>query len=267
MAIQQACRIVHLSRAAYYKPPQSSLERDTPVIEALNTVLERRPRMGFWKCVGRVRKLFHPWNHKRIYRVYKALKLNLPRPGKRRLPARLRQPLEAPAVLNDTWALDFMSDALYSGRKFRTLNVLDEGNREALGIDVATSFPAVRVIRLMDELAALHGTPRAIRVDNGPELIAEAFVEWCRAKGIEIRYIQPGKPDQNAYIERFNRSYREDILDAYVFESLEEVRIATAEWLREYNTERDHDSLGKVPPLTFLPRPTSLREYSFELSA
>ena len=116
------------------------------------------------------------------------------------------------------------------------------------------------------ELVLLHGKPGAVRVDNGPELTAEAFAEWCRAQEIEIRYIQPGKPDQNAYIERFNRSYRQDVLDAYVFNSLEEVRAVTEEWLKDYNTERPHDSLGRVPPLTFLPRQTSIREYAFNLS-
>ena len=97
-------------------------------------------------------------------------------------------------------------------------------------------------------------------------LTAEIFAEWCREREIEIRYIQPGKPDQNAYIERFNRSYRQDVLDAYVFSSLGEIRRVTEEWIEDYNTARPHDSLGRVPPLTFLPRPTSTREYSFNLS-
>jgi putative transposase len=135
-----------------------------------------------------------------------------------------------------------------------------------LAIEIAISIPSVRVIRVLEELVAVHGKPAALRVDNGPELTAEAFVEWCQAQEIDIRYIQPGKPDQNAYIERFNRSYRQDVLDAYVFSSLEEVRVTTEEWLKDYNTERPHDSLGRVPPLTFLPRPTSIREYSFNLS-
>jgi putative transposase len=146
------------------------------------------------------------------------------------------------------------------------LNVLDEGNREALAIDVAFSLPSTRVIRVLDELVAVHGRPQAVRVDNGPELISEAFVEWCQARGIEVRHIQPGKPDQNAYIERFNRSYRGDVLDAYVFGSLDEVAAVTEEWLEDYNSERPHDSLGSVPPRTFLPRPNQVRESSFELS-
>jgi len=266
MSVQRSCRIARLSRAAYYRPPQPAVERDLPVIEALNATVERHPRSGFWKCVDRIRRGVFPWNHKRLHRVYVAMGLNLPRRTRRRLPQRLRRPLEGPAVLNGTWALDFMTDALSGGRKFRTLNVIDEGNREALVIEIGTSIPSVRVIRLVEELVLLHGKPAALRVDNGPELTAEAFAEWCRAREIEIHYIQPGKPDQNAYIERFNRSYRQDILDAYVFSSLEEVRVATEEWLKDYNTERPHDSLGRVPPLTFLPRPTSIREYSFNLS-
>jgi putative transposase len=137
------------------------------------------------------------------------------------------------------------------------MTLIDEGNREALAIEVGTSIPATRVIRVLDELVAVHGRPASVRVDNGPELLAQVFVGWCAERSIVVRYIQPGKPDQNAYIERFNRSYRTEILDAYLFESLAEVRALTERWLTTYNYERPHDSLGRVPPLTFLPRPTS----------
>lgn len=242
------------------------MERDAAVIEALGRVVDRHPRSGFWKCFGRLRRQGHGWNHKRVHRVYCALKLNLPRRTKRRLPTRLRQPLEAPRQLNGTWAIDFMADALYGGRKIRTLNVIDEGNREALAIDVALSIPSVRVIRVLAELVAVHGCPAAVRVDNGPELISEAFMTWCGEHRIEVRHIQAGKPDQNAFIERFNRSYRHEVLDAYVFDSIEEVRAITDEWLEDYNCERPHDSLGRVPPLSFLPRPEQPQESSYQLS-
>jgi len=242
------------------------MERDRPVIAALNAMVERHPKHGLWKCVDRLRAMGHGWNWKRIHRVYRALGLNLPRRTKRRVPKRLRQPLDAPAVLNGTWALDFMTDSLYGGRAFRTLNIIDEGTREALAIEVAHSIPSMRVIRVMEELVAIHGKPGAVRVDNGPELTAEAFAEWCRAQEITIRFIQPGKPDQNAYIERFNRSYRQDVLDSYMFSSLQEIRAVTEEWIADYNTERPHDGLGRVPPLTFLPRPTSTLECAFNLS-
>jgi len=266
LPVAWACRIVRFSRAAYYRTPRPWVERDAEVIGVLHDVVERHPRNGFWKCFRRIRRRGHVWNHKRVHRVYCALRLNLPRRTKRRVPTRLRQPLEAPRALNGIWAIDFMSDALYGGRKFRTLNVIDEGNREGLGIDVAVSIPSVRVIRVLDELVAVHGKPLAIRLDNGPELTSEAFLDWCRDQQIELRHIQPGKPDQNAFIERFNRSYRQDVLDAYVFGSIEEVMLVTEEWLEDYNTERPHDSLGQVPPRTFLPRLNPSRESSLQVS-
>jgi putative transposase len=266
MAVRRACQAVRLSRAAHYRPPRSRLGRDADVVAALNDVVARHRRWGFWKCFYRLRRTGHRWNHKRVHRVYCALRLNLPRRTKRRVPVRLRQPLVAPERLNDTWALDFMVDALYDGRPFRALTVIDEGNREALAIEIGTSIPSTRVIRVLDELVRLYGRPARVRVDNGPELVADAFVAWCTAQRISLGYIQPGKPDQNAFIERFNRTYREEVLDAYLFDSLEQVRAITEAWLTTYNTERPHDSLGQVPPLTFLPRPETVPESTFAVS-
>ena len=122
--------------------------------------------------------------------------------------------------MNAVWALDFMRDTLYSGRVFRTLNVIDEANGDALGIDVAVSIPATRVTTFLTQMIDLHGRPTAIRCDNGPELTSRAFTDWCKEEAIELRFIQPGKPDQNAYIECFNRTYREEVLSAYLFDSL-----------------------------------------------
>ena len=241
------------------------MERDRGVIEVLHELVARRPRWGFWKLYDRLRLDGQCINHKRLHRVYCAMKLNFPRRTKRRLPTRIRQPLAAPVGLNQIWAIDFMADALYSGRAFRTLNLIDEGNRQVLGIEVAHSIPSLRVIRVMEQLIELHGKPRALRLDNGPELTAIAFTEWCTTRGIEARFIQPGKPDQNAFIERFNKTYRDEVLDAYVFDSIEQVREVTETWLREYNEERPHDSLGRVPPLTFMPRPVPARESTYKL--
>ena len=152
-----------------------------------------------------------------------------------------------------------MADALYGGRAFRTFNVIDEGNREALGIEVAHSIPSLRVIRVMEQLIEMHGKPRALRLDNGSELTSIAFTEWCDGQGSSCASSSPGKPDQNAFIERFNKTYRDEVLDAYVFESIEQVREITETWLHEYNEERPHDSLGRVPPLTFMPRRANCR--------
>jgi putative transposase len=241
------------------------MERDRSVIEILNRLVDQRPRWGFWKLHDRLRLDGERINHKRLHRVYCAMKLNLPRRTKRRLPTRLRQPLVAPAGLNQIWALDFMADTLYGGRVYRTLNLIDEGNRQVLGIEVSTSIPSLRVIRVMEQLIEMHGKPRALRLDNGPELTSVAFTEWCASRGIDMRFIQPGKPDQNAFIERFNKTYRDEVLDAYVFDSIEQVQEVTETWLREYNEERPHDSLGRVPPLMFMPRRQTVRESSYKL--
>ena len=266
VSVVRACQAVRLARAAWYRPPGDRLVRDAPVIEELTKIVAANGRWGFWKCYDRLRLLGKSWNHKRVHRVYCALRLNRVRRTRRRVPRRPRVPLCAPPVLNRTWALDFMRDTLYDGRVFRTLNVLDQGNREALAIQVGMSLPSRRVLALLDELVALHGAPAALRMDNGPEFLAGAVETWAEAQGIALDYIEPGQPAQNAFIERFNQTYRTEILDAHVFGSLAEVRTVTADWLRRYNTERPHDSLGGVPPLLFLPRPTSILESSCQLS-
>jgi putative transposase len=267
LPVQRACRVVRLSRTAYYQPPIPASRRDAAVIAVLTEAVARYPRWGFWKLYDRLRTEGHAWNHKRLHRVYCALRLNLPRRTTRRVPKRLRQPLTAPPVLNQTWALDFMTETLYDSRRVRLLTVLDEGNREALEVAMGVSLPSRRVVRVLNELVALHGRPVAVRVDNGPEFTAQPFVDWAAEHQVAIYYIQPGKPDQNAYIERFNRSYRTEVLNAHLFESIAELRVATDAWLRIYNSERPHDSLGRVPPLTFLPRPTTAGQSPWELSA
>lgn len=251
LSVKRSCQAVGLSRAAWYKQPEDRLARDSEVIAALNRVTDKNRRWGFWKCYRRLRLDGKPWNHKRVYRVYCELGLNHKRRTKRRLPSRIKQPLEVPSVPNAVWALDFMSDALYIGRRFRTLNVLDEGVREALAIEIDTSLPGERVVRVLKRLSVWRGLPQAIRCDNGPELISQVFVDWCKGQGIEIRYIQPGKPNQNAFIERFNRTYREEVLSNYLFENLDQVREITQDWLTAYNERRPHDALDGLPPAVF----------------
>ena len=193
----------------------------------------------------------YPWNHKRVWRVYRDMRLNLPRRTKRRLPRLPKQPLIAPAEKNITWALDFMHDSLYYGKPFRTLNVIDESNREVLAIEIDTSLPAGRVICTLEQLGEIYGLPQSIRLDNEPELRSAQMTEWCEEKQIELRYIQPGKPSQNAFIERFNRTYRHELLNAYLFDDLDQVRDITNAWTTVYNEERPHRALGKLPPRMF----------------
>ena len=266
LSVLRACQAVRLARAAWYRPPPDRLVQDGPVIDALTALVAQSSRWGFWKLFDRLRNLGYRWNHKRVHRVYCALRLNRARRTKRRVPRRPRVPLLAPPTLNQTWALDFMRDTLYDGRVFRTLNVLDQGNREGLAIEVGFSLPSRRVIALLEELVAMHGAPTTLRMDNGPEFLALRLTEWAEQHRIGLDFIQPGKPAQNAFIERFNQTYRTEVLDANLFTSLAEVRSITSDWLRRYNTERPHDSLGRVPPLTFLPRPTLPRRSTWAVS-
>lgn len=262
----RACRAVGFSRSAWYHPTVDWAVRDAPVMAVLNAFIAGHTRWGFWKCYRRLRTDGHPWNHKRVHRVYCGMKLNLQRRTKRRVPTRERQPLTAPMAVNRIWALDFMRDTLYDGRPFRTLNVIDEGNREALRIEIGTSIPAARVVRVMDQLLEVYGRPEAIRLDNGPELTADLFVRWAHDQDIALHFIQPGKPNQNAFIERFNRSFREEVLNAYLFNTIREVQHITEQWVADYNSYRPHESLGNLPPTVFLPRPYNPDLSTFKLS-
>jgi putative transposase len=249
VSLGRACEVMNISRSVYY---YQSKKDDRLVIDKLQGFAEKRPTEGFWKMYFRIRKEGLPWNHKRIHRVYKLLKLNMKRKGKRRLPARILRPLEAVNHINTSWSMDFMSDSLISGRKFRVLNLLDDFNREALAIEVDTSLRAERVIRVLEQIIQWRGKPQRIRVDNGPEFISSKLGLWCEEQAIHLQFIQPGKPSQNAYIERFNGSFRKDILDAYVFESLAQVIIRADEWMHDYNYNRPHDALNGRSPADML---------------
>lgn len=225
--------------------------RDAEVIAALAELVESRPSRGFWMCRKQLRRQGRPWNHKRIYRVYTRMKLNLRRAAKRRLPKRERVPLYVPRLPDRVWSADFMSDALICGRRFRLFNVVDDFNREALHVEVDTSITSERLVRVFEQLRRTRGLPQVLRTDNGPEFLGEAFTQWAKTAGMAIRYIQPGKPNQNAYIERFNRTLRNELLDQHLFLRLDDVREAAYWWMLEYNEERPHHSLGDLTPIEF----------------
>ena len=157
-----------------------------------------------------------------------------------------------------------MSDALYRGPRFRTFNVIDDHHREALAIEIDTSLRAQRVLRVFERLKVERGLPDVLRVDNGPEFLSHEFKDWMKENGVLIQYIQPGKPNQNAFIERFNRSYRHEVLDLYLFRNLSEVREITADWLIQYNEQRPHDALGGLPPCEYLTK--NQENSNYELS-
>ena len=228
-----------------------SKKDDHALIDHLSKLYEAHPREGFWKSYYRLRNAGEVINHKRLQRVNKQMGLPLLRKVKKRLPERVKEPITVPATFTDTWSIDFMSDALSNGSKFRSFNVIDDYNREVLHIETDDTLKSSRVIWVLNRLINKYGAPKKIRMDNGPEFIAKLAQEWSEMHQIEFKYIQPGKPAQNALIERFNKTYRNCILDAYLFDSLDEVRDVTEVWVKDYNQERPHDSLGGISPIRF----------------
>lgn len=255
LTVRQACRCVRLARTVFGY--QARGRADAAVIEALTALAERYPRYGFRKLMQLLRRMGHTgvgWNHKRIYRVYRLLKLHFRRRLRRRRPVRAPQPLGAGALPGACWSVDFMRDSLVGGRTFRTLNLIDDCTRKALWIEIDTSLPTHRVLRALENAIDLHGKPAAIRTDNGPEFTSTDFIHWCQNQGISLTHIQPGKPTQNAFIERFNGTYRTEVLDAHLFDNLAEVQTITEAWLTEYNHQRPHQSLGYQTPSEFAQR-------------
>jgi len=250
LSVRRACKLVSLARSVmmYRKVPKD----DSSLIEALHQLVEKHPTIGFWKCYYRLRRKGFDCNHKRLYRVYTMLRLNVRRKAKHRIPQRIKEPLEVPATINQGWSMDFMCDSLVDGRRFRLLNIIDDYNRESLAIEIDTSLPALRVIRTLQQLIERRTKPQVIRVDNGPEFISDKLQQWCDDQQIRLQFIQPGRPVQNAFVERNNGSLRKELLDAYLFYSLHEVRQMAEEWRQDYNCERPHESLGFVPPLEFI---------------
>jgi putative transposase len=241
--------MVEMSRSSYR---YSRKQKDDSVVEdLLDYLTEKHPSIGLWSCYYRLRNKGVYFNHKRLRRVYRAMKLHIRRKPKRRLPSRIELPLSAPQAINQCWSLDFMSDALSDGRKFRILNIIDDYNREILKMEIDTSLPALRVQRVLDSLAAQRGLPDNIRTDNGPEFISHLIGQWCEKNKVSWHYIQPGKPTQNAFIERANGSLRREVLNAWQFTTLAEVKEVCREWQWDYNHERPHKALGYLSPVVY----------------
>ena len=244
VSVRRSCNLVGLHRSMWYYQKKKD---DQPVMDKLAELAEQLPTRGFDEYYGRIRQEGLIWNRKRVLRIYRKMRLGLRRSYKKRLPERVKEPLVVPEGPNRTWSLDFMSDALSDGRKIRGLHIMDDFNREMLAIEVGLSIPSERVVRVLERLEEERGLPHQVRVDNAPEFIAKAFKRYCHGK-VLIKYIQPGKPTQNAYIERLNRHFREDVLDAYLFDNLEQVNILAEDWRQDYNRNHPHKSLGRKSP-------------------
>jgi putative transposase len=238
------------SKTAYYYQPKKRAQEET-IKRYLLTLAQTHKRWGFDKMMLKAKMDGKPWNHKRVYRIYCEQGLNIRVKPRKRIPKGEAKTLFQPICKNLCWSMDFMTDVLECGQKFRTLNVIDDYNRQCLLIEPAYSLPSTRVTQLLDEIALTRGYPEMIRVDNGPEFISKVFKQWAEKHGILICYIQPGKPAQNGFIERFNRIFREDILDMNVFRDLRDVRNLAKTWIETYNNERPHESLAGLSPVKF----------------
>jgi len=247
---RQATKTVGIARTTMqYKPV---MKDDEGIIKELSGLVEKHPAIGFWQSYHRLRRKGFTWNHKRVYRVYSEMRLNIRRRYKKRLPARVKQALFVPETLNQVWSIDFMSDSLWDGRTFRLLNIVDDYNREVLSVETDLSLPSSRVIRVLDQLKETRGLPKMIRVDNGPEFISHKLDLWCKENKITLVFIQPGKPTQNAFVERCNGNIRRELLNAYIFKTLKEVREKAEDWMIDYNQHRPHHALNYRTPADLL---------------
>lgn len=249
VTIRFACLCMSISETCYRYQARLSTENEL-IADWLLRLTQTHKRWGFGLCFMHLRNVKgFGWNHKRVYRIYRELELNLRIKPRRRITRDRPDPLAEPTSINQVWSMDFMSDSLTNGSKLRTFNVMDDYNREGLTIDVDKSLPSTRVIRALEQVIEWRGKPAALRCDNGPEYISGQMVEWANKNRITLLYIQPGKPTQNAYIERFNRTARHEWLDLHTFNSIEHAQLLATQWLWIYNNERPHSAIGGITPI------------------
>jgi putative transposase len=248
LSIRVACQAFTISETCYRYQPKLSSE-NAEIADWLIRLTHNQRNWGFGLCFLYLRNVRgYGWNHKRVYRIYRELELNLRIKPKKRLVREKPEPLQVPESINRVWSMDFMHDQLSDGRSYRLFNVIDDFNREGLGIEVDFSLPAERVIRSLEWIIEWRGEPDVIRCDNGPEYISGQLMAWAKERGIAIEYIQPGKPQQNAYVERYNRTVRYDWLGQYLFDTIAEVQDYATRWLWTYNHERPNMALGGITP-------------------
>ena len=248
VSIRLACSAIGISETCYRYQPKLSSE-NAEIADWLIRLTHNQKNWGFGLCYLFLRNVKgYRWNHKRVYRIYRELELNLRIKPKKRIVREKPEPLAVPTTINDCWSMDFMHDQLADGRSYRLFNVIDDFNREGLAIDVDFSLPATRVMRSLDQVIEWRGKPKQIRCDNGPEYISGLLASWAEKRSISLAFIQPGKPQQNAYIERYNRTVRYDWLGQYLFESIAEVQDHATRWLWTYNNERPNMALGGITP-------------------
>ena len=253
---RHACGLIGMHRGSWrYRRRRRS---DAALRTRLRELAAERPRFGYRRlCILLRRDRADPgeprWrvNQKRVYRLYREEGLAMRRKQRKRFRAEARVPLEMPTRANEVWTMDYTHDELSRGRKFRTLNLMDGYTRKALAIEVDTSLPGSRVVRVLDRLGERGGMPVAIQVDNGTEFTSRAIDQWAYQRGVRLHFIEPGKPTQNALIESFNGKFRDECLNQNWFVDLREAREVIEAWRVDYNTVRPHSALDYQTPEEF----------------
>jgi putative transposase len=245
---RRACRVVGLSRSVFRY--QSCRADDDALRGRLKALAEQYPKYGYPTLHDLLKTEGLVQNRKRTYRLYREEGLQV-RTKKRKKLKRPRVPMLVPDRINERWSMDFVSDQLANGRRFRVLNIVDDFSRECVGQVVDVSISGMRVTRFLDELAERRGLPKVIVCDNGPEFTSKALFFWSRDTGVKPHFIQPGKPTQNAFVESFNGKFRDQCLNLYWFRDLDDARRTIEDWRVHYNEVRPHRSLGGQPPAVF----------------
>lgn len=243
---RRACRLIGCHRKT---ARHVSLRKDDfSLRERLRELALQKKRWGYRMLGGALRLDGWNINHKRLYRIYKEEKLDLRPKHRKRLKCEKRGRAATPTAINEVWSMDFTSDALGNGRSFRTLNVIDIFTRRCLAIEIDTSLTGERVVRVLDQLIQQQGKPKLLQIDNGPEFRCKKLDVWAHLNGVELHFIDPGKPTQNGHIESFNGRFRDECLNQEWFVGLREARSIIEKWRMDYNTIRPHSSLGYLPP-------------------
>lgn len=254
---RRACQLVGMTRSSC----RYAVRRQEPagLRDRLRELAQERRRFGYRRLTVLLRREGWAVNHKRVYRLYREEGLGVRRRKRKRIGAVERQPLVIPTQPNERWSMDFISDALSEGRKFRSLNIVDDFNRECLAAEVDTSLTGTRVVRVLERLRDRRGLPQILVMDNGPEFAGQAVDVWAYEQGVKLHFIEPGKPVQNAFIESFNGKMRDECLNEHWFLSLGEARETIEAWRRDYNEVRPHTSLGNRTPQEFTACGAALR--------
>jgi putative transposase len=249
LGVTRACGLVGISRSLYrYRSRRPDC---TPLRSRIEEIAAVKRRYGYRRVYLRLRREGWDVNRKRVYRIYRDAGLAVRRRKRKRIGPFERKPLPKPSAANLSWSMDFVADGLIGGRRLRCLTIVDDCTRECLAIEVDSSITGLRVQGVLERLADTRGLPQSITVDNGPEFDGQVLDKWAYRRSVQLSFIRPGKPNENAYIESFNGKFRDECLNEHWFISLTHARRVIEAWRIEYNTERPHSSLGNLTPEEF----------------